>query len=740
MIKPAEDAVFLLKNLTPLTAGMLFAALLLIVGLAWWLQVGSRGSRMKTFCAFARLAAFGLVVLILAEPVLRFREAIPQQSVLAHLYDTSGSMRIADCESSSRFNAVKNASGPGSNARMALDYLYRNLDLTFDEGLRPLNAAEFFNASEKPTDLLSVLRGLQANISGLPMTGVVLYSDGIPTVNADPQAIIEAARQLQVPVYAVGGAPVEPQPDFWVESILAPEEAPIGVATKITALVGCRNVVGKSAKALLYEGDRLCGETTIQPQAAHQSMRTEFMLRPAQEGMTHYKVQVVPGGAEVYPWNNEKDFFIRVVKNQRKILYVEGYPRHEYRFLRASFEDDERFHVISLVYVNRERTTYRQGVESGEDLARGFPSTAAELAQYDVVVIGDVSASEFSAEQVTAIRDFVANEGGGLLFLAGDSSFASGGFEKTLLADALPFTDFSEKLTTHSQIVPTQAGSERSIFGPVQSGAELPWNLLPALRDVFVLQPLKPGAVALCAIEQGKGEHNPPAVAYQRYGKGVVLACGISATWPWRFQTPSNNGSYQAFWKEMTLILTMGLQKKKVFVEARPSVVPLGSEIAIRGGAFDDQMGIDRSAQIRLEAHDPQGKVEPLPLAALDEAGCSFKSAFKPSVAGMHRIVASQINGSENDKAEALFLANAESPELKEVRLNETLLREMASMTGGEYVHYKQSGELSQLIKPREGSLYRQIEKPLWDRPHMLIALLGLLLVEWLLRRLSGMA
>ena len=158
-----------------------------LVALAFALQLGKAPRLVKPFTFFLRLSAAALVLALLTEPILRNEEAIPQQSFLLHLYDTSASMDIGDYERQPRMSAVFRETKT-SAARTELDRLFRKLDFTFDDDLNLLGETDLLKATDGPTDLLTALRGLQAQIKGLPISGVVLASDGNATLNADRQA------------------------------------------------------------------------------------------------------------------------------------------------------------------------------------------------------------------------------------------------------------------------------------------------------------------------------------------------------------------------------------------------------------------------------------------------------------------------------------------------------------------------------------------------------------------------
>jgi hypothetical protein len=286
-------------------------------------------------------------------------------------------------------------------------------------------------------------------------------------------------------------------------------------------------------------------------------------------------------------------------------------------------------------------------------------------------------------------------------------------------------------------------GKERSIFGPYDAAVDFepPWNSMPELEGLYPLYELKPGARVLCEVSTGMGNENLPIVAFHRYGKGVALACGISATWKWKLQTPSDDPSYQAFWKEMVLILMEG-QQDLIQVAASPGVVPVDGEIAIQGTVLGEDFELNRTAEVSVVVTKPDGSIQDITPRPSTKEGFTFEQGFTPDASGIYQVVArSNVESTgETIEHEAVFLATAESPELSQVNLNDTLLRQISTTTGGKYVHVTSFGELLDQIKPLEGSLFKNSEKSAWDSKWLLIALIVLLIGEWMIRRIGGMA
>ena len=128
---------------------------------------------------------------------------------------------------------------------------------------------------------------------------------------------------------------------------------------------------------------------------------------------------------------------VNVESDKRRVLYIEGEPRWEYKFIRRAEEDDRIVQLVSMLRTT-ENKIYRQGIQDPKELAEGFPTRAENLFAYQALVIGSVEATYFTPAQRELIREFVDRRGGGLLLLGGRFSLADGGWGVSNLADLLP--------------------------------------------------------------------------------------------------------------------------------------------------------------------------------------------------------------------------------------------------------------------------------------------------------------
>ncbi len=179
-----------------------------------------------------------------------------------------------------------------------------------------------------------------------------------------------------------------------------------------------RGYAGQKSTLTVRDGDKVLASREI-TFASDGKIQTENLL--LQRGLRRRKAASVldrasPG--EENRANNSVTRLVNVESAKRRILYVEGEPRWEYKFIRRAEDDDRIVQVVSMLRTT-ENKIYRQGIDDPQELADGFPARGEDLFGYQGLIIGSVEAGYFTLPQQELIREFVDRRGGGVLFLGG---------------------------------------------------------------------------------------------------------------------------------------------------------------------------------------------------------------------------------------------------------------------------------------------------------------------------------
>ena len=292
---------------------------------------------------------------------------------------------------------------------------------------------------------------------------------------------------------------------------------------------------------------------------------------------------------------------------REKILYVEGEPRSEMRFIRAAVEADSNIQLVALQRT-AENKFLRLNVDSADELLSGFPKSRAELFQYRAIVMGSIEASFFTHDQLAMLAEFVNVRGGGLLMLGGRRAFGEGGYAGTPLAEVMPivvtgaavpdsltfFADLKVELTPLGLQSRRSRKSPEVLRRPSSGGRSCRrWTTVNHVREI------KPGAVVL--IKGSKPDtgragdpgaplrsYEQPVLIYQRYGRGLSVAFTAQDSWLWQMDpaSPVDDQAYSQFWRQMLRWLTSDVPNRVVVSLPTDQMNPK-NPIAIRATVAD---------------------------------------------------------------------------------------------------------------------------------------------------------
>ncbi len=242
--------------------------------------------------------------------------------------------------------------------------------------------------------------------------------------------------------------------------------------------------------------------------------------------------RIEPIAGETNLDNNAQTRAVAVDDSRRRILYVEGEPRWDYKFLRRAVEDDPAMQVVSMLRTTQNKI-YRQGVANPNELAEGFPTKPEELFGFQGLILGSMEAAFFTTAQQQLIKDFVDRRGGGLLFLGGRSCLSDGGYNIQPFGELLPVNLPNRKNTFQRTFVPaelTEAG-KRSLLCRIEESPEKStahWEVLPYLANYQDPGTPKPGATVLARVNVAGSRI--PLLVTENYGRGrtAVFATGGS--------------------------------------------------------------------------------------------------------------------------------------------------------------------------------------------------------------------
>ncbi len=674
-----------------------------------------------------------VVLCLIWRPVLNVERVRDRENVLAVVLDASASMAYGEQGDRSRLQEAADALQGETLA--ALRKVFDVQLYSFSQQAQPLPTLDAVPPPGTQTRIGDALVQILQTAGSAPLAGVVLLSDGAENGDSLSEARLTEIASFGVPVHTVGLGPETHPADLEIERVDVASAAPAGAT--VAAQIGIRHDGASKTRLRVYDRDKLvvAREVDLPADATMTSVRFDV---PAGEPGTHeLRFVLDPIEGETNLVNNERSHVMDVAARRRSILYVEGEPRWEYKFLRRAADGDRALRLVSLV-----RTTpnkhFRQGVNSPDELKDGFPRSAAELFSYDAVIIGSYEATTLDQEQHRLLKEFVDTRGGSVLMLAGRKGLSAGGWYNAPIAQTLPTHlptgDNSAYVQRSASAQPTLYGLEYAVTrldAETRRNAEA-WKTLPALADYQTLGRMKPGAIVLL---EAVGERaREPLLVWQRYGRGATYLLGTSSTMRWQMHLPPEDQRHEMFWRQFLHALVDTTPRRATLTSAR-SVYNDERSVTLEAEIFDADFNPVSDAEVELLiAPERDAPFTQLMRASGNGDGRYIATVDAPST-GLYRIdMRAQRHGAPVASATTHVRRTDGVVEHFATRQNRPVLERIADMTGGRYWPLDDLRGLAAAIPFSKAGIVERQTLDLWNLPIVLLLLLAVKVSEWLLR------
>ena len=702
-----------------------------------------------------RVALLTLMVVLLLRPVVVVSSVIPRSSYVAMLVDDSVSMKLRDVPGgASRLDTVKQAlfnNTPGQESFLnRLDRKFKTSLYGFSGGLARLKDGNDLFGEGRTSDLAGALDETIKRSSGMPLSAVVLATDGASNVPRDMAAVLRELRARDIPVFTVGVGNTARPMDAELTRVNMPRRVLVGSRLNIETIVGLSGY-GATKVLLNVREDGRAIKTEEANLRGNDTQAVNLEITPTTPGIHRYTVEVTPLDGELTVENNKQDSLVEVIEGPLRILHVEGEPRWELGKIRESIQPNEKNVTVVSLQRTGENKFYRQGVGTQTELATGFPKTEEELFSYQGLILGSVEAGFFTADELRSIEAFVARRGGGLLALGGRLAFDGGKYKGTPIDDLLPVSltgeavDDANSFTAVYKPVLTAAGQTHPItrLNEDRAANQKAWNEMPPISVSEVLTDIKPGASVLLEARrvQGSGTLVAPLLVQQRYGRGQTLALTAADTWRWRMKMDSKNNAHETFWRQMLRYLVSGTPQQ-IEIGTEKEVYALDDTISIVADIRDKKFNAVGDAHAIARVTKPSGLVVDVPLkfTTLNSVN-TYAGEFKADELGQHRIelignsaTLGQLSATSN------MLVSDLNREYYSAAQNSDLLKRIAAETGGKYYTTAEAQSLLDDLIYRQSPYSERVTKDLWDMPINFMLIVGLLSAEWFLRKREGLA
>ena len=728
--------------------GILAAAA--VLGFLIWRQ-GSGTSAMgvirRTSIWALQIALAALLLFLIWHPALSVSALKAQQNIVAVVIDDSSSMTTGD-ENSTRKEAAEKVLNGG--LLKALQEKFQVRLYRMSDHAERIDKLEQLTAGATATHIGESLKQVAADASSLPIGAMILLSDGADnTGGVDLETLAEIRRQ-RIPVHTIGLGRETMTHDIEISNVDVASRALPESRLAATVSFHQHGYTGQKAKITLKEGSKVVvsQDITLKPEGTEQVESVLFNAGPA--GVKTLEASIEPFPNEENPRNNRVTRLINVDVRKPRILYMEGEPRWEFKFLRRAVEDDKNIDLFTILRTapnklyRQEQVDGKQGVVNTNELKDGFPSKIEELFGFDGLIFGSVDAPYLTKNQQDMVKQFVDRRGGGVLFLGGKDSLSDGGWAKSSAADILP-TTLPERKSTYSfagaDVELTSEGRD-SLITRIEEDPNKNverWKKLPYIRTFQDPGEPKLGAVVLANfIPREGGGAKRPLLVTMNYGRGRTAIFATGGSWRWQMLQPVADMSHEMFYRQL-LRWVVSDTPRHITGSTPKTLLADESRITLRADVRDKTYlpASDANVEAHITGEGISEQVVNMTPAPLEQGVYSADWTVPQAGSYIVEVVAKR-GAEEIGKDTFTFRREDGIAENFHVEQNRELLQKRSSETGGQYYKPADAQKLGKDINYSQAGITVRETRDLWDLPAIFLLFLGIRAAEWLLRRKWG--
>jgi uncharacterized membrane protein len=619
-----------------------------------------------------------------------------------------------------------------------------------------VEAIRGLKAAGSVSRLGSAVESVLQEFRGSALAGIVFFTDGVTTDGDDVVLAAQHAARAGVPLYPVGVGDARDPRDLALHDLQVEDSVHVRDRLVFEARLSAQGGIRASSlpvTLLELQGDRwnAIKRQTVTIDPSGKPVRIRLTHAPTQAGERRFAIEVPVQPDERDSSNNRLERTIYVAEAQRtRVLYIEGYPRYEYRFLKSLLERES-----DAVRGNKSIDLCVLLADADPDHAKqdrtavdALPATRDELfRQFDLIILGDVDPrhAKLGEKHLQWIADFVKEKGGGLLVIAG-AQFTPAAYRDTPLADVIPIEPVSDPVFDDAdrqkpfRLRLTPIGQMHPLFrlAPDEIENQAVWDrLMPLFWSSGPLRP-KPAAEVLAIKALGPGVAAEPLAIQQFVGAGRVLYFGFDESWRWRRR--EDERLYNQFWIQTVRFLARTRLSRSDLRLDRQTPYRQGEPIRVSVRFPDDAPppAPELAVQVSLETTAAGGELETrtVRLARMEGSRATYEGLVARTMAGLYRfrLTSPVSNGPAPEAVARVLPPPGESDNLK---MNRTDLERAGLISRGRYYAIADADRLPGDLPEFPRIALHQPRPPyqLWSHPSVFVVGLTLIGVEWLLRK-----
>ncbi len=723
----------------------------------FWTSLRRISSRpRKTFIIMLRIFAFALLAAILFQPQLEFKNNQTLKNHIAILLDDSKSMSVKSFpEEISRTELVKKWLERNADTLESWTRDYKVEYFFASDALNPASKKQLpdqLHARKPHTDFEKVFSKLQKRYEGKSLQGTVLVSDGADRSQGNGEltsGFLESLSAMEGPVHTVLAGERDGFKDLSIQHIAVARFGFLNQPSRVMATLSAVNMGNKNISLTLKQEGKILASKLIQLKEGQTQYQVELEFIPAVLGKKNYLLTLPIFSGEAIAENNQKNFQVKSVRDRIRILHINGRPSWDSRFLREALASNPKTDLLSFFIL---RTLSDDVSASTSELSLiPFPSNLLftdYLDSFDLVIFQNFKYEPFIDKRYLSNISKYVEKGGAFLMIGGELSFQMGDYNRSPIEEILPVKmapvakgylsdeykiSLAEKYKSHPALALENDPEKNKAL----------WQEMSSLNGINTGLTAKPTAQVLAEYQIPGTKESLPLLTVWNKGKGRTIALATDSSWNFNFIKVGEGGSgrhYYKFWNQLISWAIGEPETQTLRVATDKEQYHENEEVLLKLQVLKDDYNPSSNEKIHFDITPPQG--EKIKIDQKSGENGELDLHYQPKETGYYSVRIKREKEEGEQVIETGFVVSSDDSEFSQAQADPELMKKIADTTGGQFLNIgsQDRASLFNFPNPKKFAHINNKTISLWNNWWLYGLLTGLLLLDWIIRRKSGLS
>jgi hypothetical protein len=574
------------------------------------------------------------------------------------------------------------------------------------------------------TDISAAINEIIKNKNEKNYQNVILITDGIFNSGENPIYLTEKA---EIPFFIFGCGDPKPKIDISIDDIITNDIIYAQNQTPVKVNIKSNGFENSQATLSFFEDNKLIEKRTITLQGNFQEV--EFYYTPEKEGEKKLNFSISPLKGEYTEKNNFASKYVKVLSNKIRILAIAGKPSYDLSFINQAIKTNKDLYLQTLI-------------EKSDGSFYPLFRNENFIDSADVIFLIGFPSTNNSDRLIRRILEKIERSNTPIFILINpDIDFNKLNYFKQYL----PF-DWRTAFGTSSQIfidVPEEK-SKNEILNIEPGNSANVWNTFPPIFRVDREFISKPESEILSYYKIGTTRINQPLIISRNLNKHRSIAFLGFNIWRLKLLNAMKEEEsiyFDRFINNSVKWLASKEIEKNLIVKVNKKIFDVNEQVTFTAQLYDDANRPLSDEQINLDIFEKENKVASTVFKPIGNGLYTAEIENLPR-GDYHFQASTQFSGKKYFDNGRFTITESEI-EFRDLTLREDLLKRMAAITRGSYVHISESenfiNNLNQYLSKKKKEKELSNIFYAWNSTYTLILIIAFLSLEWFLRKRWGL-